>query len=410
MNKNIILSLLFTFCINPLLFAQELQKINGNITALYDTIAIPYAHIGILGSGIGTVSNINGDFQIKGHFDLQKDSLIISHIEYEKQHIPLTELLADTNHIQLNRNEYILADVIIMPEEQKNNIIKNLKKNYSDKLYQSEAFYREVQYDDKTETYSRLVEAALNIQDGKITAPISKIKCSILQFRKSDNYTNEHWGSRMLKKFLNMPNGLHIILRDNSLRSYKSSNSTGLYNHLRFIYKQSLDNLRLLGTIHKNEEDIYVFQYSYNEKTSCFYVNKNNYAVLQYDNEFRTKTSLVYKYSYHFRRIDEKYYPSFFSYTAISGIRSNSEGLGMTDISLTFVDYHLDKKTFKRLRRKHVLPKDIDLYDQEVVYDETFWANYNILLEEPLDYKVESDLEKEESLSTQFKKNAKTNP
>jgi len=409
-NKSL-LFLLLSFCIPPFIIAQEFEKINGYVTAHNDTTRIAYAHVTILGTGIGTVTNINGDFQIKGNFNLQKDSLVISHIEYEKRQIALTELLADTNHIQLNRNKYILTDIIIIPEEQKNKIIKNviekIKSNYSDRLYQSEAFYREVQYDEKTKTYSRLVEAAMNIQDGKITAPISKMKCSILQFRKSDNFTNEHWGSKMLKKLIDLPNGLHILLRDNSIRGYKTSKREGFHNRLRYINEKQLDSLRILGTIRKNNEDIYVFQYSYNENSSTFYVNKNNYAVLQFDFKCETENLTLYKGTYHFKKIDKKYYPAYFSYESISGIRSNSEGLGMSKTSLTFVNYNLNKKTFKRLRNKHVLPKDVDLYDNKMKYNESFWDNYNILLEEPLDNKVVSDLEKKNNLQKQFKNNAK---
>lgn len=393
--------------------SQSIQKITGRITNLKDSTSVSYAHIGILGSSIGTISNKNGDFEIKGNFNPDQDTLMISHIEYKMQCIPLKMLTANKNQIQLKRNQYILADVIVMPEEEKNKIIKNvidnISRNYSNELYQSKAFYREIQYDKKTKTYSRLIEAALTIQDEKVTAPISKIKCSIQQLRKSNNYTDVHAGcKRLINSFdTPLPNQLHVLLRDNPIRSYKATKYSGLHNDLRFIYEKKLDQLKLIGIIHENDESVYVLQYSNRDDTSTFYVNKSNYALLKCEHKLESKTALIYQRTYLFKQIGDKYYPAFFNYESISDIRSNKGSLGYTINSLTFVDHNLNKKTFKRIAYKDVIPKHIDLYDIEMEYDQNFWANYNIMLEDPIDDKVISDLEKQNSLQKQFKENAR---
>ncbi|WP_083464631.1 carboxypeptidase-like regulatory domain-containing protein [Marinifilum fragile] len=407
-NKLFICLVLILLCKHA--YMQNIQTIKGQISCSNDTITIPYAHIGILGTGIGTVSNINGNFELKGQFNFEKDTLMISHIEYEKKLIPISKLAADTNFIKLVRNEYLLADVIVLPDDKKKeifkNVIKNLKNNYPDKLYQCEAFYREIQYQKRTNKHTRLIESAVNIQDGKTTSPLSKIKCSLLQFRKSDNFTEEHWGSKLLKKMLDLsPNHLHLLLVGNPIRYYKDRLHTSKFNPLTQRYKDKELKFALSHIIQKLDDQIYVFKST--QGISCtFYINSKDYAILKYEEEMKSKTSLIFKSSYQYKKIDNKYYPAFYYNVSITDYLKNSKGLGITESSLTFVNYSPDRKKFKRLRSKHVLPNEIDLYEQKMEYDENFWANYNILLDEPLEDKVISDLERKTSLQSQFKENA----
>ncbi|WP_282016372.1 carboxypeptidase-like regulatory domain-containing protein [Marinifilum flexuosum] len=409
MPQKLLSLLVFLIIINQACFSQKRQIIKGNITCLCDSATIPYAHIGIWGKGIGTISNINGDFELKGQLNLEKDSLMVSHIEYEKKLIPLNELVSDTIHIQLKKSEYQLGEVIVLPDEKINEIfkhvIKNLKINYPDKLYQCEAFYREVQYELKSKTNTRLIEAAINIQDGKITSPRSKIKCSVLQLRKSKNYTQEHWGSKLMSKLFINYNQLYYLLRGNPTRCYKELLSKGdLYcNPIQWASENKKGTLSLKCLIKKKDQEIYVFQYDVGpELRFNFYINKSDCAILQFDHELRN----IQKQSYHFTKIDDKYFPSFFKSENIQSVLKDSKGLGMTISSLSFVNHNPNRKDFKRLRSKHVAIKDLELYDLKMEYDENFWSSYNILLDEPIDPKIISDLEQDKSLKTQFKENS----
>ncbi|WP_321279643.1 carboxypeptidase-like regulatory domain-containing protein [Marinifilum fragile] len=390
-------------------FSQNIHIIKGKISSTNDSLPIPYAHIGILDSGVGSISNNEGNFELKGEFDIEKDSLIISHIEYEKICIPLKNIIADTNYIQLKKSEYELGEVIVLPSDKINDIFKhvieNLTINYPDKLYQCEAFYREVQYELKSKTNTRLIEAAINIQDGKITSPRSKIKCSVLQLRKSKNYTQEHWGSKLMNKLFINYNQLYYLLRGNPTRCYKELLSKGdLYcNPIQWASENKKGILSLKSLIKKKGQEIYVFQYDLGPELSFnFYINKSDYAILQFDHELKN----IQKQSYYFTKIDDKYFPSFFKSENIQSVLKDSKGLGMTISSLSFVNHNPIRKNFKRLRSKHVAIKDLELYDLKIEYDENFWSNYNILLDEPIDPKIISDLEQNKSIKTQFKENS----
>ncbi|WP_321515138.1 carboxypeptidase-like regulatory domain-containing protein [Marinifilum fragile] len=409
MKKKLLLFNALLLLISQLSFAQNIHIIKGKISSTNDSLPIPYAHIGILDSGIGSISNNEGNFELKGEFDIEKDSLTISHIEYENICIPLKNIIADTNYIQLKKSEYELGEVIVLPSDKINEIFKhvieNLTINYPDKLYQCEAFYREVQYELKSKTNTRLIEAAINIQDGKITSPRSKIKCSVLQLRKSKNYTQEHWGSKLMNKLFINYNQLYYLLRGNPTRCYKELLSKGdLYcNPIQWASENKKGTLSLKSLIKKKGQEIYVFQYDLGPELSFnFYINKSDYAILQFDHELKN----IQKQSYYFTKIDDKYFPSFFKSENIQSVLKDSKGLGMTISSLSFVNHNPNRKNFKRLRSKHVAIKDLELYDLKMEYDENFWSNYNILLDEPIDPKIISDLEQNKSIKTQFKENS----
>jgi hypothetical protein len=308
--------------------------------------------------------------------------------------------------------KHLLGDVIILPEKRKKSIIDsvilNLKSNYADKLYQCEAFYREVKYEEKSKQYSRLIEAAINIQDKKINSSLSKIKCSILEFRKSNNYTKEHWGSKFIKKLIDYPdNKLQTLLERNPIRSYFTNKQLNKFNPLKHIKENKTNSLSLEKVIQNNKQDIYIFTYLHSTLyTYTIYINKQDYAIVRFDIELNSGKSPIHYSSYSYKRLNNKYYPIYFSSKAIEDYLSNSKGLGWYANSLSFVNYSTDRKNFNRLRSKYLIPKDLDLYKQVKEYHPHFWENYNILLEEPINQKIVTDLESEKEIEKQFQNNS----
>ena len=50
-----------------------------------------------------------------------------------------------------------------------------------------------------------------------------------------------------------------------------------------------------------------------------------------------------------------------------------------------------DKKDFDRIKHRDLLEKETPLWDMKYVYDPSFWKNYNILIDKPLDPTVQKD-------------------
>ena len=85
--KNVlsIISLLF---INFLNHAQEI-KMSGQVVDLYTQNPIEFVNIGILNKNLGTVSDLQGKFDFNVKKDYLRDSITVSHINYETFRIPI---------------------------------------------------------------------------------------------------------------------------------------------------------------------------------------------------------------------------------------------------------------------------------------------------------------------------------
>ncbi|MBB6461766.1 carboxypeptidase-like regulatory domain-containing protein [Flammeovirga kamogawensis] len=108
------------FIVSNLSFSQ--QKIKGKIINAENGKVIPYVNVGIKGSSIGTVSNLDGEFLIvipKSH-QIDSTTCIISCIGYTKQSI-LTDTLQKENIIvKLAPSTTLLNDIVINYRQKKN--------------------------------------------------------------------------------------------------------------------------------------------------------------------------------------------------------------------------------------------------------------------------------------------------
>ena len=77
---------------------------------------IPYVNISIKDKSIGTVSNSSGDFFIENSSINEKDSLIFSHLNFERKTkgIPL-----NTDVIQLDSKVHSLKEVVVSSKKRK---------------------------------------------------------------------------------------------------------------------------------------------------------------------------------------------------------------------------------------------------------------------------------------------------
>lgn len=66
-----------------------------------------------------------------------------------------------------------------------------------------------------------------------------------------------------------------------------------------------------------------------------------------------------------------------------------------------------DRSQFKKIKKRNALKKSIDLYSSEFEYNQSFWKNYTILLENPLNENIKKDLYRSKILEEQFKDHSK---
>ena len=127
-------------------------------------------------TGIGTSSNLEGQFTLKFTPRLVKDQfeLIISCIGYESISVPLSDLEISQDQVfKINPATTTLDEIVIGSRRDKSNVkaalrivsraFQRIPKNYSKGHYKLETFYRH--YCQEDEEYGRLIEGAVSLYD-----------------------------------------------------------------------------------------------------------------------------------------------------------------------------------------------------------------------------------------------------
>lgn len=122
----------FSACLATVLFSISSafsQIISGTVVDLASKQALPYVNIGIVGKGIGTVSDINGKFSINLDDSLNSQTLKFSYIRYKSQSFNVKEvkktLTNNTLSITLEESAVSLTQVVIKPKAIKTKVLGN---------------------------------------------------------------------------------------------------------------------------------------------------------------------------------------------------------------------------------------------------------------------------------------------
>jgi hypothetical protein len=138
------------------------HSITGTITE--NEIPIPNVSVYLKNSMRGVITNQDGFFALKYHKEFIADTLLISHLGYKTQHLPVGSLKYEPLNIQLEKHN-ISLDEIIVTATTANNIIKetieNIPKTYPHHAVCYTSFYREEVT--KNNNYQYFSEAILKI-------------------------------------------------------------------------------------------------------------------------------------------------------------------------------------------------------------------------------------------------------
>jgi hypothetical protein len=111
MNK--LMVLVFLMCCN----AAFGQSITGVLVDSKSRQPIQFANIGIAGKNIGTVTNVNGMFDLYVDSKYDNDTLLFSIIGYKTLLIKISDLRKQgENYVLLDERTYDLAEVIVKPK------------------------------------------------------------------------------------------------------------------------------------------------------------------------------------------------------------------------------------------------------------------------------------------------------
>ncbi|MCX6281847.1 MAG: carboxypeptidase-like regulatory domain-containing protein [Bacteroidetes bacterium] len=139
------ITLIFMFCLNLFLRAQETVSFSGRVIDGKTNLPLMFAQIALSNSTTGTVTNEDGQFFLQippGH---EMDTLYISYLGYEMARQAVSALVNSENLIRLKPKEVLLKEVEVValtPEEVLKRAFMRIPENYGRDSVLLTAFYR----------------------------------------------------------------------------------------------------------------------------------------------------------------------------------------------------------------------------------------------------------------------------
>ncbi len=396
-----LLFLLFVF-ISVAGWSQNLT-ISAKIQDAETKEMLGFASVGIKGVPIGTISNAQGEFDFHFPPELRNDILVISMMGYKNFEAPVWTLLEQSQQIIfLQKSAIELEEVIVSDTLTGEDILgialNRIENNYPMEPFMLEGFYRDVKK--VGGTYISLLEAAVKIFDENYAEPRNKFKLrervKLLEVRKSLGYDSK------FTNYFDQINLLEDLLLHNDVRYRKIAIEEEYYSKVKREKNSSFD-----------DRDVYVLTFN-NERTVKIFIEKDQYSIIHLEVEefgdgyLSKKRNLVSKYvalkkSLDFKKYNGKMYPSFFTVTSKVNwydVKTN-ELKFETELFQQLLINKVHTNSNDRITSTEKM-RNYSLQYQDQPYNKSFWDNYNVIKETPLDSKIVEDLEKLAPLKKQF--------
>ena len=381
----------------PPLPAKDTLKnivVKGHVFDNENKTAISYVSIGIQEENIGTITNDDGYFALKVPASYSGSYLLVSHIGYTGQRIPIQLLNEQKVDIFLDRRIISIQEVIIRYIDPKTIVSKAMeqrKVNNCQQPFYTTSFYREgVQKNDRYISYS---EAVFKVYKSAYTSGEYSDQVKLLKSRKIQNPNPNDTVFVKLKAgvlsalqldivkcipgFLDQSPPIEYTYTYSDLVSY---NSADVYA-ITFVQNKGIEDALYAGTL---------------------YIDKDTYAILGADFEVNPKyidkaaESLVLKKSRNLILKLEKINYSI-SYTPFNGRyylnharcdiklktrRRNHLSYDNFNTYLELATCHIDTANVVKFSRQQVLKPNVVFSDEPYRTDDAFWDDYNIIAPE----------------------------
>ena len=351
---------------------------------------IKYASVSVINKPIGTISNFDGNFLLKIHPDLIRDTIVISCMGYGQVYMPAWKILDDDLSV-MNPVPIRLKEVKVVattPEKLLNNIRENLSVNYSNDAMQMTGFYREtIRQDDN---YINVSEAVVEILKAPYQIETRNDDVKIVKGRRSPDVKPFQWINFKLQ------GGPFTITRLDVVKTLESFIDPE-YQHFY--------NYQVSKTIWYNGNPVFVLEFkptAENTEMSFIgemYVHSESFAIIHINFHFsktglKNAESVMIKkkpkgvkakladtdYSVNYQFYNGKWHLSTLKASVKFRVKSrfdkiNSEYHSVSDLLITDIQ-NTDLKKFDRsesFTQRDIFVEMIDNYDQR------FWENYNII-------------------------------
>jgi hypothetical protein len=383
--------------------AQKLT-ISGKVTDRDTHEPLPFASIGVKGKPIGTISNLQGDFDFHIPEEYRNEILVISMLGYSNFESPVWSLLsAAPITLELVPSSTLLKEVLVSDSLSGSDILRialnRIEQNYPMQPFLLEGFYRDIKK--VGGTYISLLEAAVEIFDESYERPRNKFKLRegvrLLEVRKSIGYESK------FTSYFDQDNLLEDLLLHNNIRYRQIEEREEMYASMTREKDSYYNGSEIFVITHKHDYFLQIF------------VDKQDYSIIHLEwntgssNELLgKKKNLVSRFAglhktIDFRRFEGKMYLSYMSITSkVNWYDIKTDVLKFeTELSQQLLINRVTNNTSDRIRSVEKM-RNYGLQYQDLPYNKEFWDNYNVIKETPLDKKILEDLERIGPLDKQF--------
>jgi len=184
--RTTILFLLLAAC-GSAISQNKFVTINGLLKDTKSGEKISHAAITVPNTGIGTVSNSDGEFTLKVNTTLNAEFFEVSHIGYTTAKFKISEAAGKETTFNLDIQPIMLKEISVMPGDARGVVeiaLSNIKKNYSQVPNMMTGFYRE--YIRQRRDYLSISEAVVDINKAPYATRLDD-QVKIYKGRKGSN-------------------------------------------------------------------------------------------------------------------------------------------------------------------------------------------------------------------------------
>ncbi len=389
-------------------FSAQGQKItlSGKAIDIETKEPLPFATIGIKGKSIGTITNLQGEFDFHIPREFQNDLLVINMLGYETYEAPIWTLLGTQGLvIEAKKSTLVLNEVLISDSLNGGEILhialSRIEQNYPMQPYLMDGFYRDLKK--VGGDYISLLEAAVKVYDEDYKEPRNKFKLrervGLLEVRRSIGYASK------FTSYFDQDNLLEDLLLHNSVRYRHFPVEDIFFNSLKREKDSYYNGHEIFVVTHKQSYFLKVF------------VEKGTYAIIHTEYESNQEEDLAKKRGLEskfvnlkriidFKNYEGKYYLNYITVDSkVNWYNVKTKELKFeTELNQSLLINEVFPNSTDRIATTEKM-RNYGLQYQDLPYNKEFWDNYNIIKESPLDRKIIEDLEKYGSLEKQFKEN-----
>ena len=355
---------------------------------------IAYCTVGIIETGMGTVTNQNGQFRLKLPDSLQNTYIHFSHIGFETQLVPASLLTENQVDIYLN-TRYIPLEAVIIRLVNPQKLIKDMltarEHNYSKTPHYLTTFYREGI--ERKRGFASLTEAVFRVyKTGFGNRQIDQVK--MMKMRTITNQMNTDTVAMKMKAGVeaclqldiikNLPD--FLILNEENMFHYTKIAMTvtneRLAHVVAFEQKPGIKGPLYKGELYIDEENFALLHARFqinpdfiNQAQSMFVVKRSKNVDI---------TPLEAGYTVNYQRWNGKYYMNHTRGDLTFKIRKKKFLAGTSTVHTWFemATCQIDTLNVKRFPVRESQSTHNILSETNYTYDASFWGDFNVILPE----------------------------